>query len=160
MYSKNTVGIFVCIIAFVAILEALDCDPQMCSNVCGAFGLNGTCKATECDCSYDKKCSMMVDTICDVACDKLHLKGECDDDGYCICKAELEPCAISECYEQCLDDPRALECESAGGVVTPIACVEYGPLRTCGCLCTRPGEDKKTSYAVFEYSVKKHPNDV
>lgn len=160
MYMKNFFGRFVCIVAVVAILEALECNQEICSNACGVWNLNGTCKGNECYCSYGKKCSAMIETICEVACDQLDLSGECNDDGYCVCKAELEPCEIFECEEQCLADPRAIECEALGGVVTPTACIEYGPIRTCLCLCTLPGKNVQSSSALFEYSVNKHQNNV
>lgn len=146
------IGIFVFIFAIIKIQNALQCDQTMCSNICqSAFHMNGTCKGNECDCSDGEKCSVMVEKTCEYVCDKLKLKGECDENGYCICKAELEFCAPWDCEEQCLEDPRAKECELAGGVVTPIACMKYAWIKTCGCLCTRPAGNNRS------YSVDKNP---
>lgn len=134
--------IFVLIFGIIAIQVQSECDETMCSNVCNVCHLpGGTCIGNACDCFYGKNCTEMVDMICDVACDKLELKGECDEDGHCICKAELEPCPPWDCEEQCLEDPRAAECEAMWGIVTPIACLKYGPVRTCGCLCTYPEDN-------------------
>ena len=127
MCSKS--GIYVLIIAF-AIINGVQsvCDSEMCNNVCNGFNMNGTCNGNECDCYSGKNCSEL---ICDAACKVFKLDGECDDNDQCICKAELEPCEPFECQGQCLEDPRARECI----IVIPVACLDYGPVRTCVCEC-------------------------
>lgn len=131
-------GIFMLFLTICTICYAQNqCDPTMCDNVCESWGLEGTCDGTDrCDCSLGEPCSALVNTTCDLLCKTVELDGECDDDGNCICKAELEVCLPTECEEQCQEDPRTEECEAAGGFVTPIWCLEYGPIKTCGCLCT------------------------
>lgn len=125
-------------LAIITIVKMqIECDSTMCTNVCEKeTSGDGTCNGNSCDCSYGKNCSAMVEVTCGIACKGLDLDGECDENGQCICKAELEPCPLWDCEEQCLEDPRAVECELMFGVVTPVACLEYGPIRTCGCLCT------------------------
>lgn len=112
------------------------CDQTMCEHVCEGFNMHGTCKGNECDCSKNEKCVALIEKTCEYLCNKLELKGVCDANGYCICKAELEICYPWKCQEQCLEDPRAMACEAAGGVVTAIGCLKYGPVRTCLCQCT------------------------
>lgn len=131
-------GIFILILAIITIHRAQsECNPQMCNNVCTGIGLDGgVCNGNECDCKYGEKCSKLIELSCDYLCDKLELKGECDKNDSCICKAELEICLPFKCQEQCEEDPRAAECHSIGGVVTAIGCIKYGPIKTCGCLCT------------------------
>lgn len=163
MYKIKSVGVFVLsvVVAMIVIVDALDCDEEMCNAVCSdTGGMNGTCKEDSCDCSYGKKCSEMVNLVCNLACGRLRLKGECDEAGWCICKAELELCLPTECYEQCLADPRAAQCEAEFGFVTPVSCLEYGPIKTCGCLCTLPGNDMEASSKAFQYSVKHLKNVV
>lgn len=159
-------GLFLIILAIIAIAKAqTDCDATMCSNVCKKeTSGDGTCNGNSCDCSYGKKCSALVDVTCGIACKVFKMDGECDENDQCICKAELEPCPVWDCEEQCLEDPRAWECELAFGVVTPVACLEYGPIRTCGCLCTyllansrlaKIGENHNSTFNYFLPSVAK-----
>lgn len=127
---------------FSACKAQTECNQEMCDNMCKGWNMaGGNCNGNECDCSYGKNCSAMVDLVCDKACEVLKLKGECEND-QCICEAELKGCWPWECEEQCEDDIRAKECEASWGIVIPIWCVEYGPARGCGCLCqhwAKPG---------------------
>lgn len=129
--------IFTLLFAIVVISKASDCDPEMCNNVCQIVKFNGTCEGNECYCSFDKSC---LDVVCDYVCEHLaedwHLKGECDANDMCRCKAELEVCSVWDCEAQCMADPRGEECIAEGGILTPDFCLDYGPIRTCGCLCT------------------------
>ncbi|KAJ6642805.1 hypothetical protein Bhyg_07759 [Pseudolycoriella hygida] len=132
----NTMKIFFSLVLIFAIIEILQaqnhCDDTMCNDVCGEAGMNGTCKANnECDCHYDKKCSMLIDKTCDLICKEMKFNGECDENGYCVCKAELEVCDPEDCQEPCEEDPRANECI----FVIPDFCMEYGPVKACSCIC-------------------------
>lgn len=134
-------GLFLLILAIIAIAKAqTDCDATMCSNVCKkeARG-DGTCNGNSCDCLYSKKCSELWYMSCELACKGFNMDGGCNENDQCICKAELNPCPAWHCMEQCVQDPRAWECEfteASIGAVQPVACLEYGPIQTCGCLCT------------------------
>ncbi|KAJ6627053.1 hypothetical protein Bhyg_16155 [Pseudolycoriella hygida] len=82
----NTMKIFNSLVLIFAIIEILQaqnhCDDTMCNDVCGEAGMNGTCKANnECDCHYDKKCSMLIDKTCDLICKEMKFNGECDENG-------------------------------------------------------------------------------
>lgn len=132
------------------------CDPTMCTNVCQNKGLpTGNCNGNSCDCSYGKKCSEMVKLTCKLACKEIGLDGTCLQNDLCFCRAQLKVCLPSKCTQQCLADPRAKECQAAGGFVTAIACLQYGDVQTCGCLCTRPGltTEHNSSSEIFRYTV-------
>lgn len=145
-------GIFVLLFAIIAIHEAQSqCNGAMCETICNELDSGtGICVGNECDCSSGKKCSEMIDVACDAICDKIKLQGKCDDNGICTCTAKLVPCFPWECQTQCLDDPRAAECEALGGFVTAVGCLKYGWIRTCGCLCTLFGTN--TSFYEAKYN--------
>lgn len=139
--------VFLLIFATIPIFEAqIVCDPDMCNTVCQNRHMgSGTCHGGSCDCSSGKKCSELLDITCDAFCQLYKLKGECDAD-HCVCKAELELCKVdgwAECEESCEEDPRGKACVASGGIVSVIACLEYGPITTCGCLCTRFGTERR-----------------
>lgn len=126
-------GIFVLIFAIISIHKVQSecssegCNSDVCNDVCEHFSMNGTCVGGECCCSTAKKC---IDYACDKACSLLKLKGECDDNDQCICKPELDPCSAAECEGPCIEDapPGCL-------IVLPDFCLDYGPIRTCSCIC-------------------------
>lgn len=129
------IGIFILICAMISIAKAQSwCDPSMCNKICSASNMNGKCKGNECDCSSGKSCSTKNQIECEIFCHIYKLKGECDEN-QCICKAELKPCLPIKCTEQCIRDAPP-ECRFC--IVTPLVCMEYGPIQTCGCLCTCP----------------------
>lgn len=140
--------------AIIGILKAdIVCDEGMCEDTCKTWDLNGRCVGNGCKCSNGKKCSELIGVTCGYLCGKLnlHLDGECDENGICVCKAKLKPCdSLFECVKQCADDPRTRDCI----MVTPVFCMWYGPIHACGCLCYMPGNDsrlngvnKKTFYS-------------
>lgn len=153
--------IFMLIFAIIAIHKAQsECDPTMCTNDCQNKGMSaGNCNGDSCDCSFGKKCSEMVKLTCKIACKEKDLVGMCLQNDLCFCRASIKLCAPTECTQQCLDDPRAKECQAAGGFVTPIACAKYGDVKTCGCLCTLPltnsqlNSDHDLSSELFRYNV-------
>lgn len=138
MYGAGLILLLV--FAIIPIYSAqLVCDSTMCNNVCILTSrTNGTCVGTTCQCNPNKKCSDLGDLKCDVFCKVFQLTGECKND-QCLCKAELELCKISDCTQQCREDPRGQACIAKGCILTPTLCLEYGPVRTCNCLCTCPG---------------------
>lgn len=150
-------GIFVLIFAIIGIHKVQSqCDPTLCDNVCQKKGMPaGNCNGNSCDCSYGKKCSAMVKLTCDLACKREGLVGVCLQNDFCFCRVRIMPCLPWKCTQQCQADPRAKECEAAGGFVTAIGCMEYGNERTCVCLCTLPGltSDHSSSSELFRYTV-------
>ena len=150
--------IFMLAIAIITIHNVKsECDSTMCTNVCRNKGFPaGNCNGNACDCSYGKKCSAMVKLTCKLACKRFDLNGVSLQD-FCFCRASIKFCFPMECLQQCLDDPRAKECQAAGGIVTPVACLKYGDVRTCGCLCTLPGDksqlNSNSSSELFRYAV-------
>lgn len=138
-------GIFVLIFVIIAVHKVQsewssgDCNSDVCSDVCKTWSLDGTCVENECRCSTDKKC---IDFVCDKVCDvfDLNLEGECDENGLCICKPKLEICSPLECEEPCIANapPGCI-------FVYPDFCLDYGPIRTCSCICV-------TWFNKFKYS--------
>lgn len=125
--------IILLIFALFAACKAELCNQELCDNACKGWDMTGgNCNGNECDCFFGKKCSEMVDFVCDKACEVFKLKGKCEND-QCICEAELKPCWPWENEKQCAEDPRCTGC-----VVTPMWCVKYGPVQGCGCLCECP----------------------
>lgn len=155
-----SIVLFILLIGTIMLKAQSGCDSEMCNNICNGFGMNGVCDGNYCDCSGGKdgkKCSELIDMTCNYLCEKLDLglKGECDDNGYCVCKVKIEPCFPWECEKQCLEDPRAEECMAEGGIVYPVGCFDYGKIQTCFCVCELPGANIKNSSKFFEYSVQK-----
>lgn len=133
--------IFVLFFGMICIPRAESCEPTLCNIACNGLkpGMKGTCDGNnECDCSYSKDCSVLVASTCEVICGVLNLTGGYNENGHCICKAELEICELGDCKESCLKDIRARKRETDFGWVTTIWCMEYGSLKTCGCLCSLP----------------------
>lgn len=122
--------LFVLLSAMLVTCAKGQCDADTCNAVCQSFDLNGTCRGNECDCSLDKNC---LDVVCDTACGVFDLKGECDDNDRCFCKAELEMCKSDnwiDCENGCVEHaPPECIFVHAG------ACLKYGPVLTCGCIC-------------------------
>lgn len=146
----NYLQIIVLIFAIFEIQTAQSrCDSEVCDNVCHNWSMNGTCVGDDCRCSTDKPC---LDFVCDKVCDvlDLHLEGECDDNGMCTCKPKLDPCAPTECQEQCEEDPRAKYCI----FVVADFCLWYGPIRTCGCICYQWYNQP------FKYFIKSQPENL
>lgn len=134
-------SIFVLFLAITIHEAQSQCNGEMCNVICTELDSGpGFCDGNECDCSTSKKCS---EWACDKICDQIKLQGKCDDNGMCTCTAKLVPCMAWDCVKQCLEDPRTAQCEAQGGFVTPIACMKYGWIRTCGCLCTLPGTSSR-----------------
>jgi len=148
----SCIGIFLLFFVIITINEAQgQCNEERCDVICNQldFGV-GFCDVNECVCSNSKKCSELIDETCDMTCHKIRLPGKCDDNDLCTCTAKVVSCWPLECQHQCLTDPRAADCEAQGGFVTALACLKYGWIKTCGCLCTLPGTDsvhvKKFNY--------------
>lgn len=148
------------IVFFVVILSICqiksDCDIETCKNVCEIFHMNGTCHGNECDCSSDKNC---LDIVCDKVCGVVDLDGECDENNQCICKAELHFCSGEDwekCNESCHEDSRAKGCL----FVETVACLKYGPVLTCGCICWTWVEVTKSKQLSARYNLTLNQNQI
>lgn len=129
---SSTGRIFVLLFTIFVIhkVQSEGCDSDVCDDLCKKWTMDsGTCVGNECRCKTGKICDFACDKFCDSF--DLGLEGECDENGMCICKPKLEPCSAIECQVSCETDPRAIGCLR----VEAVGCLDYGPVRTCECLC-------------------------
>lgn len=125
----NTV-VFVLISAMIVICVQSGCDEKACTETCKKFGLDGKCNVIDkCDCDSGQSC---INMICKAFCEPFDLKGECIAH-QCICRAELELCYPNE-WSQC--EIGCWEHKPPQCIYVQVeACLKYGPVLNCDCLC-------------------------
>ncbi|KAL3288805.1 hypothetical protein HHI36_003238 [Cryptolaemus montrouzieri] len=109
------------------------CNKDKCLILCKKLQpeAEAVCSSTHigfCECKFNIPC-----LICSLVCKKAGLEAECDEDHGCRCSVKPEVCPPWDCSESCKNDPIAKTCS----IMTAVACLKYGPMHFCTCLCTK-----------------------